>query len=82
MACQPSHDMTVVVFDNLPTTVELMEQGIVQATIYQHPRRQGQIAMQIVFDYLVNGKAPEKELYLLTNEIRIKENISATTESQ
>lgn len=48
MACQPSHDMTVVVFDNLPTTVELMEQGIVQATIYQHPRRQGQIAMQIV----------------------------------
>lgn len=82
MACQPAHDMTVVVFDNLPTTVELMEQGIIQATIYQHPRRQGQIAMQIVFDYLVNGKAPEKELYLLTNEIRIKENISATTENQ
>ncbi len=81
MACNPKHDMTVVVFDNLPTTVELMEQGIIQATIYQHPRRQGQIAMQIIFEYLVNGKAPEKELYLLTNEIRIKENISISTEN-
>ena len=43
---------------------------------YQHPRRQGQIAMQIVFEYLVNGKKPERELNLLTNEIRIKENIN------
>lgn len=81
MASSLQHKMTVVVFDTLPTTVELMEQGMIQATIYQHPRRQGQIAMQIIFDYLVNGKPPEKELYLLTNEIRIKENISATTEN-
>lgn len=81
MACQPKHEMTVVVFDNLPTTVELMEQGIIQATIYQHPRRQGQIAMQVIFDYLVNGKAPEKEMYILTNEIRIKENVSAFIEN-
>lgn len=81
MACNPQREMTVVVFDNLPTTVELMEQGIIQATIYQHPRRQGQIAMQVIFDYLVNGKTPEKELYLLTNEIRIKENVATYIEN-
>ena len=80
MTCQKK-DMTVIVFDTLPTTVEMMEQGIIQATIYQHPRRQGQIAMQIVFEYLVNGHAPEKEYYILTNEIRIMENISATAEN-
>lgn len=81
MACNPQREMTVVVFDNLPTTVELMEQGIIQATIYQHPRRQGQIAMQVIFDYLVNGKTPEKDLYLLTNEIRIKENVATYIEN-
>ena len=81
MACNPQREITVVVFDNLPTTVELMEQGIIQATIYQHPRRQGQIAMQVIFDYLVNGKTPEKELYLLTNEIRIKENVATYIEN-
>lgn len=78
MSCGREKDISVISFDTLPTTVEMMEKGLIQATIYQHPRRQGQIAMQIVFDYLVNGKEPEKELYLLTNEIRIKENIAAT----
>lgn len=80
MACKKK-DMTVIAFDTLPTTVEMMELGVIQATIYQHPRRQGQIAMQIVFDYLVNGHTPEKEYYILTNEIRIMENISATVEN-
>ena len=78
MACGREKDITVIVFDTLPTTVEMMKKGLIQATIYQHPRRQGQIAMQIVFEYLVNGKKPEKELNLLTNEIRIRENIDTT----
>ena len=78
MTCGREKDITVIVFDTLSTTVEMMEKGLIQATIYQHPRRQGQIAMQIVFEYLVNGKKPERELNLLTNEIRIKENINTT----
>ena len=78
MACGREKDITVIVFDTLPTTVEMMKKGLIQATIYHHPRRQGQIAMQIVFEYLVNGKKPEKELNLLTNEIRIWENIDTT----
>lgn len=75
MSCGRGKDISVITFDTLPSTVEMMEKGLIQATIYQHPRRQGQIAMQVVFDYLVNGKKPEKELHLLSNEIRIKENI-------
>lgn len=82
MACGRERHISVIVFDTLSTTKEMMEKGVVQATIYQHPRRQGQIAMQIVFDYLINGKEPEKELNLLTNEIRILENVYEAAESQ
>ena len=32
--------------------------------------------MQIVFDQLVNGIAPEHEKYIMRNEIRILENVT------
>ncbi|MDD6217994.1 MAG: LacI family DNA-binding transcriptional regulator [Selenomonadaceae bacterium] len=77
MAQKRTKDMTMVVFDTIPSTIEMIESDIIQATIYQHPRRQGQTAMQIAFDYLVYGIQPAKEKYLLSNEIRIKENVRA-----
>ena len=46
-----------------------------QAALYQHPRQQGQRAMQVVFDYLVNGIAPEHDKYIMRNEIRILQNV-------
>ena len=48
-------DITMIVFDTIPTTIEMMKKGVIQAAIYQHPHQQGQRAMLIVFDYLVNG---------------------------
>lgn len=75
MASGRDSGMTIIVSDTIPTTVDLMKRNLIQATIYQHPRRQGQIAMQLVFDYLVSGIEPDKETYLLANEIRIKENV-------
>jgi LacI family transcriptional regulator len=65
----------ILVFDTIPTTKDLMEKNVVQAAIYQHPRQQGQKAMQLVFDYLVNGILPDKEKYIMNNEIRILENV-------
>ena len=52
-----------------------MKSGIIRAAIYQHPHQQGQKAMQLVFDYLVNGIIPERNHYIMNNEIRILENI-------
>lgn len=69
------HDITVIVFDTIPTTIEMMKKGVIQAAIYQHPHQQGQRSMQIVFDYLVNGIAPEQEKYIMRNEIRILQNV-------
>ena len=53
-----------------------MQEHVIQAAIYQHPHQQGRRAMQIVFDYLINGIKPEREKYIMRNEIRILENVA------
>ena len=78
--CRAAISMTdrnflILVFDTIPTTREMMKSGIIRAAIYQHPHQQGQKAMQLVFDYLVNGIIPERNHYIMNNEIRILENI-------
>ena len=67
-------DITMIVFDTIPTTIEMMKKGVIQAAIYQHPHQQGQRAMLIVFDYLVNGIEPERDKYIMRNEILILQN--------
>ncbi|WP_033171097.1 LacI family DNA-binding transcriptional regulator [Selenomonas sp. ND2010] len=68
-------DIVMVVFDTIPSTIRMMHDHIIQAAIYQHPRQQGRKAMQVVFDYLVNGFRPDQKKYLMRNEIRILENV-------
>lgn len=65
----------VISFDTVPTTVEMMEKGIITATIYQHPYRQGFSAVNKAFEYLVHGHLPEKGSYILKNEIKLYENL-------
>lgn len=72
---QNRRDILMIVFDTIPSTIRMMRAHVIQAAIYQHPRQQGQRAMQIVFDYLVNGIPPDKKKYLMRNEIRLLENI-------
>ncbi|WP_196599903.1 LacI family DNA-binding transcriptional regulator [Pectinatus frisingensis] len=67
--------LTILAFDTVPTTVAMMQKGLIKAVIYQHPYRQGQQAMQLAFEYLVNGIAPEKSRYIMKNEIKILENL-------
>ncbi len=65
----------VIAFDSVPTTVEMMEQGIIKATIYQHPYRQGHLALDLTFNYLVKGYFPDCNTYILKNEIKLIENL-------
>lgn len=67
--------LTVVAFDSVPSTVEMMRRGVLQAILYQHPYRQGHQAMELVFEYLVNGIQPQRETYILKNEIKLLENL-------
>ena len=84
-ACRAIKDLgreksiTVVAFDTVPGVVEMMKEGIISATIYQHPRRQGQRAMQLVFDSLVNGIKPERDMHIMSNDIRILQNLCSRT---
>lgn len=64
-----------IAFDSVPSTVEMMRKGIVKAILYQHPTRQGRMAISIAFEYLVNGRMPDKKNYIMKNEIRLLENL-------
>lgn len=65
----------IIAFDNVPTTRELVEKGIIAATICQQPRLQGSLPLEILFTYLTTGEYPAKEWYYTTADIRIRENI-------
>ena len=65
----------VIAFDSVPATVEMMRQGIVRAIIYQHPFRQGNLAARLAFEYVVQGKVPTKDKYIMKNDIKLLENL-------
>ena len=69
-------DITIVAFDTIPSTIDMMQKGLIKAALYQHPHQQGRRAMQVMFDYLVNGSKPEQTAYIMRNEIRILENVA------
>ena len=65
----------VIAFDAVPTTVEMMRNGVVKVILYQHPYRQGHRSIDLAFEYLVNGKYPAKAEHIFKNEIRLLENL-------
>ncbi len=75
VSCKRQKNTTVIAFDTVPTTVEMLKKGVIKAVIYQHPYRQGQRSMQIAFEYLVNGIKPDRKMYIMKNEIKILENL-------
>lgn len=68
-------EITVIAFDSVPTTVEMMKKGVLKTIIYQHPYRQGHKAMDVAFQYLVNDIQPDSSTYILKNEIKLLENL-------
>lgn len=70
-----SGKITILTYDKVPTTLEMVEQGVVAATICQQPRQQGSKPLDILFAYLTTGDLPEKEYHYTAVDIRIKENI-------
>lgn len=67
--------LRIVCFDSVPTTVEMMQKGIVQATICQQPYAQGYRSVKLAFDVLVSGIPPETDRFIVENEIKIQENL-------
>ena len=69
--CHPK----VITFDEVPTTLEMLKDGIISATISQQPVRQGSRSLDILFEYLTSGILPEQEQNFVELSIKIRENI-------
>lgn len=67
--------ITVLCFDDIPSTKRLVLQGKVPATICQDPFRQGYDSVKILYEYLVNGRPPARRRYFTDSVIKIRENI-------
>lgn len=74
---ETGHHISVFSFDDIPTTKELVREGIIQATICQQPVRQGRMALNVLFDYFVDGKTPESNRLYTDIQIKIQANIDA-----
>ena len=67
--------MKIFAYDSVPTTLELVKSGIINATICQQPFKQGYLPLELLSRYLLEGIAPEQEYNYVDIDIRIKENL-------
>jgi len=68
-------DITIISCDKVPTTRDMVLQGVIAATICQQPLIQGTRPLDLMFSCLTTGEKPEKEYHYTTVDIRIRENI-------
>ena len=74
-ALPPERRPLVVAMDLVPTTVEMMKKGIIQAAVCQQPFFQGQQAVRVAFRRLVQGEIPPTQRIFTETEIRILETL-------
>lgn len=68
-------DITIISCDKVPTTKEMIQRGVIDATICQQPAIQGSKPLDLMFSYLTTGEKPSKEYHYTAVDIRIRENI-------
>lgn len=68
-------DLTVISCDKVPTTREMLLNGVIDATICQQPSIQGSLPLELLFTYLATGQKPAHEYNYTTVDIRIRENV-------
>ena len=72
----PGRNITVITHDEVPTTVDMLNKGIITATICQQPKWQGSKSLELMFNYLscTEKTEPEKHYYAELN-IKIRETL-------
>lgn len=69
------YDIKIFTYDMVETTKQMIEQGLIAATICQQPLLQGSKPLDILFENLTTGKSPQSEFNYVDIDIRIKENL-------
>jgi len=67
--------VTIIGFDALPEALAKVRDGEMTATIEQFPGKQSATGVQIMADYLKNGKKPDQQITLLTPAAITKDNL-------
>ncbi|MFT3982401.1 MAG: LacI family DNA-binding transcriptional regulator [Lachnospiraceae bacterium] len=65
----------VISFDDVLPTRALVRDGIILATICQQPVRQGELSLEVLFNYLVDDLMPANNRIYTDIQIKIKTNI-------
>lgn len=68
-------DIKIITNDLLTKQRKLMKSGVITATIDQQPDVQGELPLQILYDYLLLGKQVEREAYYTQLQIYIPQNL-------
>ena len=66
--------VTTIFYDLAPYAREALQQGDIDAVIFQNPQRQGARAVQILFEYLTANQLPAHEVELSECDILLREN--------
>lgn len=68
--------MHIITHDDMPTILDMLEKGIITATICQQPKWQGSRSLELMFNYLTSVEKPSLEkCYYSELNIKIKETI-------
>lgn len=65
----------IISFDLSPFTRQMLEQGVIAATIGQQPEVQGKKSLDILLDYLGMGTPPAEEIHYTKTEIFVRANL-------
>src|SRR5262249_47515640 len=57
--------LTVVTTDLFPELVERIRSGSIAATVYQRPLSQGRLALQALYQFLLNGDCPSARIHVV-----------------
>jgi LacI family transcriptional regulator len=71
----PGRRIKTICFDDVPTTRELIRDGTILAAICQQPVRQGTLSLEVLFEYLIDNKMPEKDELYTDIQIKLKSNL-------
>ena len=74
-ALPPERRPKIISFDCVPTTKEMLNKGIITATICQQPERQGSKPLDLLFNYLAMGFPPKQEFFFTDIDIIIRESL-------
>lgn len=68
-------DIYILTHDEIDTTCEMVERGVINATISQEPVVQGYHSIRTMYDYFMSGKKIKPSDRITETIIRIKENL-------